>query len=847
MIPRTLSLTNFMCYRQVTVDFSGLHVACLSGENGAGKSTLLDAMTWALWGKARARRDDELIHLGQDEMEVEFTFELGEEVYRTIRRRRSSKRGQSLLDFQVRDGDRWRSIAESTIRDTEAKIEHTLRLDYDTFVNSAFLRQGRADEFTIKTAAERKRVLGEILGLDVWATYEDRAKERLRSVQDEAHALELRLAEIDAELARRPEYEEQVQTAEAQVSRVTAALQKAQTAWQALETARAELSATRAQLEELGVRVAQGEREFEALEREKAEREERLAQHQDLLAHADEIEAGFATHQKALEQERALGEKLTTLAGLNEERGALEAQITEARHGLETQRQVAARQVGDLQARLPTPELRAAHENVQAQVTHLTQLRESREAARDDLARLAEERAALQAHNGALRPEMETLKERIDLLQQAQANCPLCGQPLSEHDRLRVVEELQAEGRTKGDTYRSNRDRLQAIEGEVEGLETQIAQSEPLLADLPALEEKRAKLGEQVRAAEEAEREMETARSELERLEEELGAEAYAPEPRAALASVLGRATKLGYDAAAHEATRRAVATGQVFADRKVALDAARAGVELEQTALARVVAAIQRWQEQITSDRARQAEREQAAAQLEQQLQDAAAVEEKLAQVRAEEAESRRRLGAAEQRLATCDVLVQQKESRSQRRDELAHLEGLYAELRTAFGVHGVPAMIIEAAVPEIEAEANRLLNRMTAGRMHVRLETQRETLAGTVRETLDIRIMDELGERPYDNFSGGEQFRINFALRIALSRLLARRAGAELQTLIIDEGFGTQDAQGRERLVEVIHAIQDEFARVLVITHIEELQDAFPVQIHVTKTPEGSVVELL
>lgn len=154
---------------------------------------------------------------------------------------------------------------------------------------------------------------------------------------------------------------------------------------------------------------------------------------------------------------------------------------------------------------------------------------------------------------------------------------------------------------------------------------------------------------------------------------------------------------------------------------------------------------------------------------------------------------------------------------------------------------------MIIEAAVPEIEAEANRLLARMTDGRMHVRIDTQRETLAGEVREALEIQISDELGTRPYESYSGGEQFRINFAIRIALSRLLARRSGAQLQTLVIDEGFGTQDAQGRQRLVAAINAIGDEFARVLVVTHIEELKDAFPVRIEVSKTAQGSVVAVV
>ncbi len=93
---------------------------------------------------------------------------------------------------------------------------------------------------------------------------------------------------------------------------------------------------------------------------------------------------------------------------------------------------------------------------------------------------------------------------------------------------------------------------------------------------------------------------------------------------------------------------------------------------------------------------------------------------------------------------------------------------------------------------------------------------------------------------------YSGGEAFRINFAIRIALSKLLARRAGAQLQTLIIDEGFGTQDAEGRQKLVEAINSIKDDFERILVITHIEELQDAFPVRIDVYKTAQGSQIRV-
>jgi exonuclease SbcC len=224
----------------------------------------------------------------------------------------------------------------------------------------------------------------------------------------------------------------------------------------------------------------------------------------------------------------------------------------------------------------------------------------------------------------------------------------------------------------------------------------------------------------------------------------------------------------------------------------------------------------------------------------------DTRSVQNALDKLRFEQRVATEELGAARQRLSALDSLAKYRADKLAARRKLADEQGIYEELREAFSKKGVPAMIIEAAVPEIESAANELLRRMTAGRMNVRFNTQRETQAGDVRETLDIQISDELGTRAYENYSGGEQFRVNFAIRIALSRLLARRAGAQLQTLIVDEGFGSQDAQGREKLVEAINAIQDDFARILVITHLDDLKDAFPARIDIVKTPSGSQISV-
>ena len=196
--------------------------------------------------------------------------------------------------------------------------------------------------------------------------------------------------------------------------------------------------------------------------------------------------------------------------------------------------------------------------------------------------------------------------------------------------------------------------------------------------------------------------------------------------------------------------------------------------------------------------------------------------------------------------KLERCAELEIRKKEKEKLLSQASKEEKIYKDLAQAFGKKGIQALIIEMALPEIETEANRLLGRMTDNRMHVKMETQRQTKKGETVETLDINIADELGTRNYEMFSGGEAFRIDFAVRIALSKLLARRAGAPLPTLIIDEGFGTQDSSGIEKLKEAINSIQDDFDKILVITHMEELRDAFPTRINVVKTAQGSTVEV-
>lgn len=171
--------------------------------------------------------------------------------------------------------------------------------------------------------------------------------------------------------------------------------------------------------------------------------------------------------------------------------------------------------------------------------------------------------------------------------------------------------------------------------------------------------------------------------------------------------------------------------------------------------------------------------------------------------------------------------------------------------ECKRMFGTEGIPSQILEGVIPELQEMANSILTDISQGRigsegMRLQIETSREGTTKTYK-TLGISITDGQIRRPYELFSGGERFRADFAIRIALSQLLAGRSGRRMRTLVIDEGFGTQDDEGIRRLIEAIQDVAERFDKVLVISHVDELKNAFEKRILVRRNAETSSFELV
>jgi exonuclease SbcC len=122
----------------------------------------------------------------------------------------------------------------------------------------------------------------------------------------------------------------------------------------------------------------------------------------------------------------------------------------------------------------------------------------------------------------------------------------------------------------------------------------------------------------------------------------------------------------------------------------------------------------------------------------------------------------------------------------------------------------------------PELSEIASVLLTELTEGRYN-QIEIDRD---------YQVVVLDEGEEKPV--ISGGEEDLANLVLRLAISQMIADRAGHTLSLLIFDEVFGGLDEQRRESVIRLLQRLQDRFEQVILITHVESIREGLD---HVTR----------
>lgn len=856
MIPLKLTLSNFLCYRENVppLNFNGVHVACICGSNGHGKSALLDSITWALWGKARGKVQDEMISYGADECRVELDFSSRDENYRVIRSHgrggRRRRGGASDLQLMILDGDAARPITGDMIRETQARIDQTVGMDYDTFINSAFLVQGRADEFTNKTPTERKAVLSKILGLETYDKLQIRAREGNSWAENTVKISEGNVDRLRRELDQLVAPTAELKTVETTLFNANKDLEEQKVKTSALRDQVTELRRQQAGLEESSGRMVMLAKEAEQFESAHKVSQQQVVAFEKLISQASTIREGSAQLTAARNAFARLEEAGQTFDELERLRVSTAARIDLKRTQLEGQIQQIST---DIESRL-NPKIQELEQIQTNQILLQEQGPEFDERA-TVLARERENLQGISIQIGQLQSALERsvsegkdLAAKKELLEGANGQdpiCPLCRTPLREDGCVRLVETFETDIESKREEYRTISARVKILQGEASELENRLPQQELALNQAQTnWQVELQQLEQQLKDSQQARLELEEATPRLKTMRITLADNSFAAEDSAQLRRLEEQIKELDYDPATRQQMFRESQNLEAFAQQEQLLEQAEAGLPGAKDAVEQNSALAARRREELTEMETQAAKTKGALARLTTLEAEFTQEEQLEREIGVRVQQSIDRQGYLRGQVERQESLADELRSETARLNALQDEQSIYQELAVAFGRQGVQAMLIETVVPRLEDETNLLLGRMTDNRMNVKLETQRDRASGNgdPRETLDIIVSDELGPRSYEMFSGGEAFRVNLAMRIALSKVLAQRTGAPLPTLFIDEGFGTQDAIGRERILDVISAIGNDFEKVLVITHLDDLKEAFPVSIEVLKDVNGS-----
>ncbi len=558
MIPRQLKISGFLSYKEpVEIDFTRIHVACISGSNGAGKSALLDAMTWALFGQAR-KNDETIINNSRniDAAEVTFEFEYESNIYRIIRCLRRGKTSTVDLLIWNQETGNWHPMTEKSVRQTNKRIEELLHLDFETFINASFFLQGKADQFTSQSAGDRKKILSNILELDIWEKYQTAAAEKRRNQTVRLSFLENRLDEIEKELSEEPRRREVLNSLDEELKKSEEQLVIKQQAWQNAKSAETLLESHQAAYQSLLQNYEKSVRQIDAQKSRLSKRTLESLSIQELLKEEPEIESGYRQLQKIREELSEWNKKALENYRIDGERKEITGKIGQLRAGLESEQATLRQEILRLEKNFELiPELSQKQKELQTQLESIEAFLSEKESVNESLRNITEIIVEKRAENQQLDAQMRDLKKRITELQAAQVGtpCPFCGRELDEEHTLTYLQSMQLDGKKLGDRYRINSEELKKLNEEKDALNRKL--SEIQNAEKKHLELSRllAPISAEIKKIQENEPYRQKLSDRLSEIQKLLETESFCAEERQRLSVLDEQAKALGYNPAAHE------------------------------------------------------------------------------------------------------------------------------------------------------------------------------------------------------------------------------------------------------------------------------------------------------
>jgi exonuclease SbcC len=804
--PYNLTLEGFTSFRdKIEIDFSGLDLFAITGPTGAGKSSLIDAICFALYGQVPRVGDDykQLISHGAERLSVMLEFGVGGERYRIARTARPDRPSQQRLERITPSGTE--PIADRA-REIRTEVDRILGLDYDGFTRSVVLPQGQFDAFLKGEPKERRKILVALLSLSVYERMQQLANQRSSGAKTEAEFIK---RQLETDFANATQ--------------------------EALEQKKAELEAAEGSARQAEAALASLAEAAKIAQQVRSSRKDQASLAKD---HADEtrrLQKAQATLDGAGQAKKALDQELEKLQAQKDAHG-----FDEARHTT----LVAAKPLADQLVGLQQGHTRAT----KAVADKRRDLEEATNAAAQvekALPDLEKAEADAKAGESAARAEKEAARREHAALAIRQGlkpgdPCPVCAQtvkvlPRSKEPaldrasaRLEKAEAAARSAQEKLQQARVSREqkkaRAESLERELERAEAQEKEAKALATDVQAA------LGRAgIKAEGDAAALVRSIQKELQTLDAAKKAQA---ETEAKQKEIEQRRGKLDAEVAAAAAQRDVLqARLQELETKSVEADSA---LEQAQGALGEL-AARDGWSRLLPPPVGRD-EADVVESRRSEGQRDATAAQSKAATLAHE-------VAATEKALVRAAELV---EKRAGLEKEAALARTLADHLKA----NELVAWIQEEALARLAEGGSRHLARLSQDRYTLRLGSG--TDESTARAEQDFYVVDGWNDdsiRSVRTLSGGETFLASLALALALAESLAQlsaegRAADTLESLFLDEGFGTLDGETLDVVITALDALHGGQRMVGIVTHLRDLAERLPARLEVRKQDATATV---
>ncbi len=796
MLLKTLTLRNYRKYKDAYVEFPD-GVIGIIGLNGVGKTTLIEAIGWVLFGHHAARTTKELIKRNgaspHEPCRVALEFELEGDGYNVVR----EMVGKNLMpkaSLMINGKPITNNSDEVT-----AVITEKIGMDYLSFFTSVFARQKELNALSIMKAAERKKLVLRMLGIE-------RIEKSIQTIREDKRDNEKRIegikaATVDKEGRKKidvlsSKQEELGRTQEGVLPIIKEIEAATSIKEKEAEAAKEELEIGTRNYENyvaLSGKLSERRSDLENVRNRKEEKEKELA---DLLVKKERLEE-IADKETRYFQFREKKEQLDALRENYQRK--LELVKREKKTSLELQKR--DDNLNGLK------EQRAELEGVEEQVN----------AVKREIEVVQKQKERIHASLGAFKSQVVQTKKEIEERTRkkkrieelgSEGECPLCERKLGSHYEW-LLTKLHEELQTKRESIHSIFNEYKQKKEERASRE----RAEELLIQKDKELDKRVieKRAVDTRIAHE-ERELERWKTELELIKADLTPIRDVEFDADAYKNVISTLNNL--EVVYREILGLRAEIGRI-GDVKSNVQKLR---DLERTT-SEAISVLQRHVEELAFDKR---EYEAKKAKYDRKKEELTESRLKLLAKRNEFENVCRDIERVMADIEEQKRLLAEKEKEE---TEILYLSVL-EKLMNDFKVY-----MVGRIRPMLSDYASEMLRRLTDGKYS----------AMELDENYDVFIYDEGTPYELNRFSGGEEDLANLCLRLAISAVVTERSAIQTNFIILDEIFGSQDAFRKRNIILALNALSKKFRQIFLITHIEDVRDYMEYVLRVTEDEAG------